>query len=188
MKSLLTAACALSLLAACATSLPDHYHILSAQPPGASEPRVTPATQVTLKVTLPSLVDRPEMILDTSPDGIVVLEHERWGAPLVDLMTQTLAQDLERRRRDMLVAAQSVSHPGGDVIKVSVDVVQITVRRAERASMEAHWRILDARTGKDVAGGEVFSKPLAQDNYAAVAQALGECLGLLADRLVEQMQ
>ena len=188
MKSLLTAACTLSLLGACASSRPDHFYVLSAQPPSANAARTSPATQVALRVTLPSLVDRPEMILDTSPDGVVVLEHERWGAPLADLMTQTLAQDIERRRGDMLVAAQSVTHPGGAVVKVSVDVVQMTVRRAERASIETHWRILDARAGKEVVGGEVFSKPLAQDNYAAVAQALSECLGLLADRLLEQMQ
>ena len=188
MKSLLTAMCILSLLSACATSRPDHFYILSTQPQGASEARSTPATQVALRVTLPSLVDRSEMILDTSADGVIVLEHERWAAPLADLVTQTLAQDLERRRSDLLVAAQSVNYASGPVIKVAVDVVQMTVHRSERASIETHWRILDPRTGKDEMGGEVFSAPIRQDGYAAVAQALSECLGLLADRLVGQMR
>ena len=187
MKSLMTAVCAFGLLGGCASSRPDHFFILTTQPQGAAESRSTPPIQVALRVTLPSLVDRSEIILNTSADGVIVLDHERWAAPLPDLVTQTLARDLERRRADFLVTGQSVNHAVGPVIKVSVDVVQMSMRRGERASIDAHWRILDPRTGKDELGGEVFSRPLGQDDYAAVAQALSDCLGLLADRLVGQM-
>jgi uncharacterized lipoprotein YmbA len=176
-----------SFLSACATHQPDHFYILSAQPPGVSEARAADATPATLKVTLPSMVDRSEMILNTSADGVMVLEHERWAAPLSDIVAQALARDLERRRTDLLVADHRVHQPGTAIV-ITVDVVQMTVRRGERASIETHWRILDPRTGKDEAGGEVFSAPLAQDGYAAVAQALSECLGLLADRLVAQLR
>jgi uncharacterized protein len=187
-RSLLTAGCLLSLLCACVSSRPDHFYILSAQPPGPSAPRTTPATQVWLRVALPSLVDRSEMILNTSANGVIVLEHERWAAPLADLMTQTLARDLERRRGDLLVAGPSVGRAGDGAITVTVDLVQMSVRKGERASVEAHWRIVDSRPGGDVVGGEVFSVPLAQDDYAAVPQAWSDCLGLLADRLAAQMR
>jgi uncharacterized lipoprotein YmbA len=186
-KSLLTAGCFLSLLCACATSRSDHFYILSAQPQGMSDARTTPATQVWLRVTLPSLVDRSEMVLNTSTNGVMVLEHERWAAPLADLATQTLARDLERRRSDLLVAGQSAIH-GEAPVKVTVDLVQMTVRSGGQASIEAHWRILDPRTGADRVGSEMFKAPLAQDGYAAVPQALSECLGLLADRLVGQLR
>ena len=188
MKSFLAAACFLGLLCACVASRPDHFYILTAQPQSAGEARTTPATQVSLRVTLPSLVDRSEMILNTSANGVLVLEHERWAAPLADLTTQTLARDLELRRSDMLVAGQSTGRPGDDAVKVTVDLVQVTVRRGERASIEAHWRISDPRTGGDVVGSEVFSAAVAQDDYAALPQALSACLGLLADRLVGQMR
>jgi hypothetical protein len=177
-----------SCLCACATSQPDHFYVLSVQPPGVSEARAASAAQATLKVTLPSLVDRSEMILNTSANGVTVLEHERWAAPLPDLVAQTLARDIERRRNDMLVAEHSVPHLAGTTVMITVDIVQMTVRSGERASVEAHWRVLDPRTGKDEAGGEVFSAPLASDGYAAVAPALSECLGLLADRLAAQLR
>jgi uncharacterized lipoprotein YmbA len=180
--------CVVSLLCACVSSRPDHFYILSAQPQGPTAPRTAPAAQVWLRVALPSLVDRDEMILNTSATGVIVLEHERWAAPLADLVTQTLARNLERRRSDILVADPSVSHPSETAVRVTVDVVQMTVRKGERASIEAHWRILDPRPGGDTVGGEVFSAPLGQDDYAAVPQALSDCLGLLADRLVGQMR
>jgi uncharacterized lipoprotein YmbA len=183
-KSLLTSICLLSLLCACATSRQDHFYILSARPPGTSDPRANPTTVVSLRVTLPSVVDRPEMVLNTSPNGVILLEHERWAAPPADLVRQTLVHNLERRRSDMLVT----DHPGGTAVKISVDVVQMSARKGERASIEAHWRILDPRSGGDVVGAEVFSAPLARDDYAAVPEALSDCLGLLADRLAGQLR
>jgi uncharacterized lipoprotein YmbA len=186
-RLLLPALCTVTLLGACASRQPDQFYILSVQPQGVTEARTTPVTQVTLKVTLPSLVDRPEMILNTSADGVSVLEHARWAAPLGDLATQTLARDIERRRLDVLVADSGTDRSAGTAIKITVDVVQMTVRRGDRASIEAHWRILDPRNSKTVVGGDVFSAPLGENGYAAVTQSLSDCLGLLADRLVGQM-
>jgi uncharacterized lipoprotein YmbA len=175
------------LLSACATSRPDHYYILNSQPSAASEARTTPATQVALSVTLPSLVDRSQMVLNTTADGVLVLEHERWAAPLTDLVTQTLAQDLERRRGDLLVVGHGAVRASGPAIEMAVTVLQMTVRAGDKAIIETHWRILGLRTGKEEVGAEVFSAPLRQNNYASIAPSLSECLALLADRLVAEM-
>jgi uncharacterized lipoprotein YmbA len=175
--------CLIILLGACVAHQADHFYILNAQPQSASPPRSAPLTQATIRMALPSLVDRPEMVVNTSAEGIAVLEHERWAAPLADLMTQTLARNIEQRRSDMLVASR-----GGDArIKIIIDVVQMTVRRGQQASIEAHWRIIGARAGTDAVGADIFVAPLREQDYAAVAQALSQCLGLLADRLVEQL-
>ena len=184
MKALSAALCLIGLLCACAARQADHFYILNPQPQGANAARAPAPTQVMLRVTLPSLVDRTEMLLNTSGEGVIVLEHERWAAPLGDLVTQTLARDIERRRGDMLVTNRAIDSK----IRIIVDVVQMTVRRGQQASVEAHWRIIDADTGKNSAGGDVFSSPLGPEGYAAVAQALSECLGLLADRLTGEMR
>jgi hypothetical protein len=175
------------LLCACAAVRPDHYYILSSQPPGDVATRSASARQVLLRVSLPSLVDRPEMVLNTAGDAVTVLEHERWAASLTDLAAQTLARDLEGRRADLLVTGPGLSHPAGSALKVTVEVVQVTARRGKQASIDAHWRILDLLTGKETAGGDVFNAPLAEEDYAAVARAWSDCLGLLADRLIAQL-
>ncbi len=162
------------------------FYILSAQPAAAGAARTAAAARAALKVSLPSWVDRPELVLDTSADGVTVLEHERWAAPLSDLVAQTLARNIERRRGDVLVFVHG-SGGSGPAVKLTVDIVQVRLRRGQQAHIEAHWRILDTRNGRDSAGGDVFSVPLSADGYAAVAQALSECLGLLADRLAGQI-
>lgn len=187
MKPLVMAWCLLCLVSACATRHPDHFYILSTQPEGAAGARTAPAVQTTLAVTLPSLVDRAEMILNTSTDGVIVLEHERWAAPLSDLVSQALAGDIERRRADLLVARPDGNRLRDPAVRIAVDIVQVIVRQGGRASIEAHWRIHDTRTGKHVAGGEEFSAEVATANYADVAKALSECLSLLADRLAAQI-
>jgi uncharacterized protein len=188
LRASLTAVCSLMLLDACVSSRPDHFYILSALPQAAAEVHPAAELQAVLKVTLPPWADRSEMLLNTSAGEVIVLEHERWAAPLADLVRQTLALDIERRRADMTVADREVNRSNAPAIGITVDVVQMTVHRGERALIEAHWRIHDPRTGSDTVGGGEFAAALAGEGYASVAQALSECLGALADRLVQQLR
>jgi uncharacterized lipoprotein YmbA len=187
-KASLTAVCSLMLLSACVSSRPDRFYILSALPQSADEVHPASDQQAVLKVTLPPWTDRSEMLLNTSAGEVIVMEHERWAAPLADLVRQTLGVDIERRRGDISVGDREVNGSKAPAIQIAVDVVQMTVRRGERARLEVRWRIHDPRTGADAVGGGEFAAALGSESYASVAQALSECLGALADRLVQQLR
>jgi uncharacterized protein len=174
------------LLPGCVSRAPDHLYVLEAQPAGARNSGTEFDRQVTLRVTLPSLVDRAQMVLTTS-SGVAVLEHERWAAPLTDLVTTTLGQDLERRRGDAVVVLRNADPSRIPLVAIAVDVVQLTVRLGEQASLEARWRVTDARTDKVELGREVFVSPLRAGTYADVATAVSACVALLADRLVQEL-
>jgi len=181
-------ACSLAgaaMLAACA-SQPDRFYTLSALPDSSPAPRSLPTTEVILSVSIPAVVDRRAMVLATSRDQVTILEHERWAAPLSDLLAQSLARDIERRRADVLVAERGLSS-GSLPVKIRIDVVQFSARRSGSATLEAHWRIVDARSKSDETGGEVFMAPITGDDYAAVARAFSVALSSLADRLVEKL-
>ena len=183
MKLHLSALCALLLAVGCATRQPDHFYVLDAQPAMAREPRAAFAQQVTLRVTVPSMVDRGEMVL-TTQDGVSVVDHERWAAPLADLVTTALGQDIERRRSDVLVLARSADPAKLALVKIAIDIDQVSVRLGHQVSIEAHWRLTDVRSGSETVGRDVFAAELHTDSYAAVAAGLSSCLGLLADRLI----
>jgi uncharacterized lipoprotein YmbA len=53
----------LLLIEGCAAHRPDHFYALVAQPGGVRESRVGFARQVVLRVTLPALIDRGELVL-----------------------------------------------------------------------------------------------------------------------------
>jgi uncharacterized protein len=186
MKSPALIACVLLALVACATSRPDHFHVLDSQPGSVRESGTDFARQVTLRVTVPSVVDRPQMVLTTA-GGVEVMDHERWAAPLADLVTTTLGQDIERRRSDVVVLRRSADHPEVPLTRVAVDIDRITVRLGEQVSLEAHWRLTDVRTGKVSIGRGVFASPRPPQSYGAAALELGTCIGLLADALVRDL-
>jgi len=172
------------MLAACASE-PDHFYTLAVLPEGThdgAQSATAPTVNVLLSVDVPALVDRPEMIVSTSNNGVAVLEHQRWAVSLSDQVSETLGRDLERRRSDVLVAGRAFDR-GTPPVKIRVDIVRLSARRAGRVSMEAHWRIVDAAAGLDVVAGDLFESPVDGGGYEAIAAAYSEVLSRLAAAL-----
>jgi len=177
------------LFGGCA-SQPDHFYELATLP-GASVKEINSASRsVHLSLTVPSLVDRSEIVLNDAGNGVLIYDHERWAAPLADQVTATLSRDLEARRDDLVFGDSRFVRSGTPPLHVNVDIVQVTARRSEagrrgEVSIVAHWHIAGA--GKDAAtdqlGGASFTAPLDGDGFAAVAQGYSQVLSQLADAL-----
>ncbi len=174
------------LFAGCVTRQPDRFYVIDALPAAAAAPRSRFDRQVTLRVVIPSLVDRGEMVIDAQ-NGVSVLEHERWAAPLADMISSALSRDIERRRGDVVVLARSAEKAGIPLIRIGVDIDQVSARLAEHLSIGAHWRVTDVRTGKETLGRDTFVSPQQPQSYAEVAAALSTCIALLADRLAGEI-
>jgi uncharacterized protein len=175
-----------ALIVSCAGQA-DHFYALSTLPNGVRPPATAFATHVILTVSVPSVVDRRQMVINTSGDGVLILEHERWAAPMSQLVSETLARDLEQRRADVLVGDRGFDQSAAQTVKIRVDVVQMSARKDGLAILEAHWRIVDAAAKTDEIGGEVFTAPLGGEGYAAVAQGFSACLSSLAERVAEKL-
>jgi uncharacterized lipoprotein YmbA len=186
MKLLNAGLCAVVLLTGCVTRQRDHFYVLDAQPDGGRESRSQFNRQITLRVTVPSLIDRGEMVL-ASPGGVAVMDHERWAAPLADLVTAALARDIEQRRNDVVVLSKTADHAGIPLVRMMVDIDQITARLGDHLIVEAHWRVADAHTGRELLGRDTFVSAQPTQSYAEVAAALSACIASLADRLAGQI-
>jgi uncharacterized lipoprotein YmbA len=176
--------CAVFILCACVSRQRDHFYVLDAQPAGPTPSRSQFDRQVTIQVTVPSLVDRNEMVLATS-GGVSVLDHERWAAPLADLVTATLGQDIERRRNDVVVLPRSADRAGIPLIRIKVEIDRVAARLGEPLMIETHWRV--SRDGRESVGRDTFVSPRAPQNYPEVAAALSDCIALLAERMAAEI-
>ena len=178
--------CVCLLLCACAGT-PDHFYTLSPLPDTGRGKLTTPAIHVLLNVTVPPLVDRPEMVISTSTNGILVLDHERWVGLLSDQVSQTLARDIEKRRNDVLVGDRAFDQVSSPPVTMKVDVIRMSARQGGRATLEAHWRIVDERAGMDEIGSGLFEAQGNGADYTSVAKAYSEALSALAERLAESL-
>jgi uncharacterized lipoprotein YmbA len=167
----------------CALNRPDHFHVLDSGSSRTLDARTTFSTQIALRVTLPDLVDRSEMVL-VDAEGVQILEHERWAAPLVDQVTSVLGQDIEARREDVIMASRRIARPEAPIATIAVDIVQLYLQKGAGVRLEARWRLQGAKDGTVSQGRETFTAPVADANYAGFARAIDACLALLADKLV----
>ena len=186
MKSLSLLICILALACGCAARQRDHFYVLDAQPAGSNDSRTQFDRRIALSVTVPSLVDRGEMVLTTS-GGVIVLDHERWAAPLADLVTSTLGRDIERRRSDVVVLPRGPDQAGIPLVRITVEIDQVTARLGDQVAIETHWRVTDTHTGKVSIGRDAFVSSQRPQSYTDVAADLSTCIGLLAERLVREI-
>jgi uncharacterized protein len=174
------------LLAGCVTRQRDNFYVLDPLPAAVPASRSQFDRQVTLRVTIPSLVDRGEMVI-AAKGGVSVMDHERWAAPLADMVNDTLGQDIERRRSDVVVLPKSADKAGIPLIRIVVEIDQVNARLADHLSIETHWRVIDARSGKETLGRDTFVSQQQPQSYTEFAAAFSDCVALLADRLAAEI-
>jgi uncharacterized protein len=173
-------------LSACTASHLDHFYVIDTPPGSARESTAAFARQVTLRVGVTSLFDRSAMVIST-PDGVAVLEHERWAAPLSDLITSALAREIERQRSDVVVLPRQLDNAGVPLTAIAIDVDEVRARLGDQVALEAHWRITDTAGGKVTLGRDIFVSPVKSQSYAAVAEGVSGAVRLLADRLIKEI-
>jgi len=168
------------LAGGCAIGRPDHFHALDAGNLASVGAKSHFVMQVKLRVSLPTMVDRDEMVL-SNPGGVTILEHERWASPLSEQFTSVLGQDLEERRPNVLVTSRNLAQ-NGPTTSIAVEVVQLSMVKGVETRMEARWRI---ESGTNVAQGrEMFVAPVRSVGLNDLVGSLNDAIAALADRLV----
>jgi uncharacterized lipoprotein YmbA len=197
-KKLLGSGSLTILLLGCVSS-PDHFYVLMPQPASsaaatpetaaaatapaaATATAAAPSARALLRTNVPVLVDRNEMVLDRSANGVSILQHQRWATALGDQVFETLARDIEARHPGIVIGNGEFDSGSGVPIRITVSIVELSARVGGRATLSARWRVQDSRTGKDALGSETFEADV-RDGYASVASAFSACLGELSDRL-----
>ena len=111
--------CAAALLAACSSTPPPRFHsLLAGAVPLAQLPAASVLAWQLAPVTLPAQVDQPQFVVRRADDTLVVLEQERWIAPLQDEWRAALAEQLSQT----LGSPGASPGPGRKDWRVTVDV------------------------------------------------------------------
>src|SRR3712207_1330491 len=132
------------------TSAEPHFYTLS-----TAEPMLPHTTDASLKgvriavgpVTVPQIVDRPELVIHVSANEIALAEQHRGAQPLRNEIACVIAENLEQ----LLAGSQVVSYPTLASRKVDyrvvVDLQRFDSILGQTVTVDALWSISDEAGG-----------------------------------------
>ena len=168
-------------LAGCGS--PENFYRLSAEVPANAGSGSAISLGVG-PVTLPSYIDRAELVYQGGPNEFQIPPNERWAGSLRDNVTQVLATDLER----LLGAGEVVAYPWpagrAPHYSVSVNVRQFHAVSGVDALLDLTWQIVNSRNGVSSARQSLsLREPIHGDGYAAVVAAESRLLARAAEQI-----
>lgn len=169
----------LVMAGACARSPQAEFYTLSAEPMARLVAPVTPAAIVIDTVTVPDMVDRPQLVLRVSQSQVRVDEFARWAGPLKDQIAGVLAADLGELFPDSLVFIFP-QLAGKPAVRLSVDVQVFDSSSAEGAVLVALWSVRYPDVKGAIDGKFVVHEQVSGPGYDALVDAHSRALAALS--------
>jgi uncharacterized lipoprotein YmbA len=136
-------------------------------------------------VQFPEFLDRPELVIRTSPNGFELSETDRWAEPLSDNFRHVLANHLV----NLLGISNVVQFPWDPGTRLDY-IVRVQVQgfesdTARNAQLVAHWELRTPQGDQILASREArISHPAASLSGDDVAAALSDDVADLAGQIV----
>jgi uncharacterized lipoprotein YmbA len=150
----------------------------------AAGPNLTSLAIALGPIQLPEYLDRPELVIRTSPNGLQLSETNRWAEPLADNFRHVLANDLT----NLLGTTNIVQYPWYPGTRLNY-IVRGEVQRFEAstnktAQLIAHWDLRMPQNNQVLANREAqISCPLSSLDGDTIAAALSKALAELAAQI-----
>ena len=181
------------LLAACASSPTPRYYTLAAPPAAAATNSNAPNNNATYKiavgpVTLPEIVDRPQLVLRSGANQVVIAEQHRWAEPLKSELPRVIAADLSRELGGAWVTSSRQSASQDADYRVSLDVQRFDSVLNEAVTVEALWVIRQSRGGKPRMGRSLVREATDGGGYDALVAAHDRALAAVSHDIAEALK
>ena len=180
--------CALVILASGCASTPDsRFYTLSPVPTTAAP---TPSTlSVTVgPVSVPAMVDRPQIVVSMGPNRVWLDEFNRWASPLQSNIARVVADNLAGMLGTPRVAPSSQTLSGDAEYRVAIAVQGFDSAPGEAATLDAMWTVTRAKDGQSQAGRTSLREPASEKGYDALAAAHSRAVARLSRDIAEAVR
>jgi uncharacterized lipoprotein YmbA len=167
-----------AFLTACATPPPTRFYTLTA----TAAPAAASSTLVVSvgPVTLPSAVDRPEIVVSAGRNELIPDDFHRWASPLQDNLSRVIAEDL-----GLILGSPGVGRfpqpLGVDAdYRVFVDVRGFNSALGEAAAIDVSWTVRRMKDKKTRSGQTSARESAADGSYQALAAAHSQAAAKLS--------
>jgi uncharacterized lipoprotein YmbA len=188
----LAALAAALTLAACASRPVDHFYTVSnakGEPKARGEPGGSGSAPLiaVMPVSLPALIDRPQLVVRTSAHEVGILENHRWAEPLAADLTRALIANLQRTAARLdFESAEGAQAQGAERV-LQVDITELLSGPGPVTSLQATWVLYD-RARAVVKQGKLARSVPTQGGYEAIADAYADAIAQVADAIAHAVQ
>lgn len=175
-----------SLLTACGGAS-DNYYRLNATAPASRGVSTSGLSVAIGPVTLPSYIDRAEIVFASGPNEFQIPTNALWIGSLQENIARTVASDLGQVLGSSNVRAGS--EPGFNPrYRVALDLRQFHGISGREAVLDLSWRVKDGASGASLSRhSATFHEAIIGDGYdplvAAESRLLAQCAAAIAQSL-----
>lgn len=170
----------LALLAGCGRSPAVNFYRLTTVARSEASTLIPVAPTVAVaSVTLPELVNRPQLVLFDGGARVSIIETERWAEPLKSAIPRLLAENIS----GLIGSACAASYPQNAANNADYRLF-VDIQRFESTeyavAVDAFWTIRSRQEGKPITGRLKILEPLASQGYDQLVQAYSRALATLS--------
>jgi len=185
---LLTLIC-LVAASGCGRSPAVNFYTLAAIAPEAASPVTKPHAIAVGPVTLPELVDRPQLVIRFDANRVGIIETHRWAEPLKSEITRILAENLARLLRPSRISAYDQSASLDAEYSVLVDIQRFESVQGEGVTIDALWAVRrSAVDGVPIKGRSLVHEPANGPGYRELVAAHGRALAAISGDIAKALQ
>lgn len=166
-------------LAGCASSKAEFY-TLSAEAPRASDNRGAPVTVVIGLVTVPELVDRPQIVVRSGTNHVTIDEFARWADTLKSQIPRVVVADLSQLLNSPRVSTSPIGGDPAAAWRVRLDVQSFDATLGDTATVDVLWSVSPPGKAPPVTGRTLASEPCAGAGYDAAVVAWSRALATVS--------
>lgn len=164
------------LMSACVTSPDPKFYTLGTRAPPERVQSTGPVRITIDTVTVPDLVDRPQIVVRVDATQVDIDDFARWADPLDAQITRVLAADLAQSVPDSLVSGRLEWDAQAEAYRVAVDVLSFESAPGYMASIAVVWAVRPSGSGQPVSGRSIVHEPTDGPGYDALVEAHSRAL------------
>jgi len=183
----------MGLLSSCTGSPPIHYYTLNIETEAGSPRSIADRSTLVIAmdhISIPEVVDRPQMVLQSGSNQVRLVDDHRWAESLKSEIPRVVGDNLSR----LLMTKMVWSYP--QVAKGPVDYrVFIDIRRFESTwgsdvSIDALWTIQPQSTNGAVpkTGRSIVQEPVMGQGFEAIAAAHSRALTAISREIADAIR
>lgn len=167
-------------LAAGCSSPPSHFYTLSRMETSAPPAQPASLSVVVGPVSIPAIVDQPQIVVSAGPNQVSVDEFNRWASPLQNNIARVVAENLVVLLGTPHVSLFQQSLGAEADYRVAIEVQSFESAPGEGATLNAVWLVRRARDGKAQTGRTTVREPVQEKSFDAVAAGHSRALAKLS--------